>query len=58
MFKQKSKHKWKYKVYMEDLFDRPHVRTLTMAGNDARKVYNQVKNENGVIDILDIQEVK
>jgi hypothetical protein len=40
------------------MFDRPHVRTLTVAGNNARKVYNQVKNQNGVIDILDIEQVK
>jgi hypothetical protein len=54
---KKKKETFAIRVYGETQFGKPFVRTLRVKGDNARKVYNSVKQDNAVIDILSIKKI-
>ena len=44
-------------VLFLDNFNKEHRRTILIKGENAKHTYNNLKNENGVYDILEFNEV-
>jgi len=56
--KMAKQRKFRAVFIFEDMYGREHKRTATVRGETPRGTYTKLKNENGMIEILEFREIK
>lgn len=50
--------RFRAKIYFEDFNDKPHIKVVRISEPTAKKAYNRLKQINGLIDILEFEEIR